>query len=95
LIYVFTRPKKQKQPSDQEIAVMVAALVAALERAVDDTVGRNYSRPDRQKIAIGMVAVMMDDDIPLERLTSSPALFAMVMAKSIATLQSAGQISTR
>jgi hypothetical protein len=95
VIYVFTRPKKPRQPSDREMAAMVAGLVNALERVVDDAIGRNYSRTDRQKIAIGMVAVMMSQDISLDRLTSNPALFATVMAKSVATLQSAGEISVR
>ena len=94
LIYMFTRPKKKKL-TDREMAAIVAALINALERVVDDTIGRDYSRQDRQKIAMGMVAVMMMDDISLEQITSNPAIFAAVMAKSVATLQATGEITRR
>lgn len=95
LIYLFTRPKKRRQPTEREMAAIVATLVGALEEVVEDTIGSHYTRQDRQKIAVGMVAVMATDGITLEQLVSNKALFAMVMAKSVATLTAVGEISKR
>lgn len=75
------------------VGFLVTKLTGALEEVVDDTVGRHYDRQDRQKIAIGMVAVMVAEKISLERMTSDPALFATVMFKSIATLTRVGEIA--
>lgn len=82
--------------ADQEMAIMgflLSKLTDAMESVVDDTVGRHYNKQDRHKIAMGMVAVMASEKIPLDRMTADPALFAAVMIKSIATLTSVGEIS--
>lgn len=85
-----SRPSKE-----QEMAVMgflVSKLSEALEGVVDGTVGRHYDKQDRQKIAMGMIAVMAADKISLDRMSSDPALFATVMIKSIAMLTQRGEI---
>jgi hypothetical protein len=110
LIYLFTRPKKssrssrgrsvpstrRRQPSEQEVVgVLLSKLVDALEGVVDDTVGRHYTREDRKRIAVGMVAIMTTQKISLERLVSDKSLFVAVMLKSIADLTKMGLISGR
>lgn len=101
LIYFFTRPRSKRTReltrAEQErlAGVLMAKLTDALEGVVDDTIGRHYTRQDRKKIAMGMIAVMMADRISLEQLTSDRALFAAVMAKSVATLTAGGHISAR
>lgn len=84
-----------KGEAEAAVAVIISKLTNALEQVVDDAVGRHYSRADRQKIAVGMIAVMTAEKIPLERLTNNPKLFAAVMLKSIASLTESGYISTR
>ena len=92
VIYALTRPKKPSF-SNHNAGAIVAALVSALENVVDGTIGSHFSQVDRQKIAVGMIAVMATDNITLEQLISDKRLFAAVMAKSVATLVSAGEIS--
>jgi hypothetical protein len=93
----YTSSPSPSQPNrEQEMAIMgflLSKLTDAMESIVDDTVGRHYNKQDRHKIAMGMVAVMAAEEIPLDRMTADPALFAAVMIKSIATLTSIGQIS--
>ena len=95
IVYFVTRKPGSKKLSERDAERIFSALVAALENAVDDTIGQHYTRQDRQKIAMGMIAVMATDEIPLERLISNKILFAAVMAKSVAALTSAGEISAR
>jgi hypothetical protein len=89
------RKGKRSELSDSEKKKLVKALVDALEGVVDDVIGRDYGRKDREKIAMGMIAVMAADDITLKQLTSNEALFAAVMLKSVKILSDKGIISKR
>ena len=89
------RKGKLSKLSDSEKKKLVKALVDALEGVVDDVIGRDYGRKDREKIAMGMIAVMAADDITLKQLTSNEALFAAVMLKSVKILSDKGIISRR
>lgn len=80
---------------DRAFGLLLTKLSEALETVVDDAVGRYYNRQDREKIAMGMIAVMAAESISLDRMTSDGKLFAEVMLKSIATLTQMGEISTR
>jgi hypothetical protein len=94
-IYLFTRKPRKRGLTDAEAKRVMNALIDALENVVDDTIGQLYSRQDRQKIALGMIAVMAAEHISLEQLISSKTLFASVMAKSVAALTRTGQIVVR
>lgn len=87
------RGSKGLDLDDMEQAVLVKALVDALEGVVEDALGTRYGHKDRQKIAIGMVAVMAADDISLERLSSDKKVFVAVMLKSMTVLRQKGIIS--
>ena len=89
------RKGKLSKLSDSEKKKLVKALVDALEGVVDDVIGKDYGRKDREKIAMGMIAVMAADDITLKQLTSNEALFAAVMLKSVKILSDKGIISKR
>ena len=89
------RKGKRSKLSDSEKKKLVKALVDALEGVVDDVMGKDYGRKDREKIAMGMIAVMAADDITLKQLTSNEALFAAVMLKSVKILSDKGIISRR
>ena len=89
------RKGKLSKLSDSEKKKLVKALVDALEGVVDDVIGKDYGRKDREKIAMGMIAVMAADDITLKQLTSNEALFAAVMLKSVKILSDKGIISRR
>ena len=105
LIYLFTRPRQPQRRSgaslglssvdERTVAFLVARISASLQSVVDETVGSHYSSADRQKIAVGMVAIMATDGISLDRIASDGALFGIVMLKSIATLTHLGEITAR
>lgn len=86
------RSSKGLDLDDMKRAALVKALVDALEGVVEEAVGTRYGRKDRQKIAIGMLAVMVTEDISLEQLTSDKKLFVAVMLKSMTVLWGEGMI---
>jgi hypothetical protein len=96
LVFVFTRPKEKKlsKKKQKQMAEAVVGLIGLFEKLVDDAIGQRYNREDRNKIAVGMVAIVVAENISPERLTDKVLLMA-VMAKSVDTLTSTGEISTR
>lgn len=78
---------------EMERAALVRALIDALEGVIEEAIGTRYGRKDRQKIAIGMVAVMAGEDISLEQLRSDKKLFVAVMLKSMTMLWEQGIIA--
>lgn len=91
-----SRPQPGRQGlTQQEVDAILVKLTNALERVVDEVVGRHFTRTDRQKIALGMIAVMVAEKIPPDRLINNSKLFVAVMLKSIDTLAKTGQISVR
>lgn len=84
-----------RQLSQQDADRIFNALLQALENVVDDTIGKHYSRQDRQKIAMGMLAVMATENISLEQLVSNKMMFLAVMAKSVDALTKSGVVTQR
>lgn len=85
----------KRQISDAEAKKAIAVVANALEKVIDDVVGQTFGREDRQKIAVGMIAVMAAENISLNQLVNNEKTFAAVMLKSIAILKNSGQISGR
>jgi hypothetical protein len=76
------------------MAEMVVGMTNALEEMVDDAIGQRYNREDRKKIALGMMAIIVADNIPLERLKERVILMA-IMARAVEVLTAQGEITTR
>lgn len=81
--------------SDAETRRALAMLANALEKVIDDVIGRSFNRQDREKIAVGMIAVMAAESISIERLINDSTLFAAVMLQSIKILTESGEIHVR
>lgn len=103
LLFLFIRymgqPSSSSTPQSSKLTSaqqdLLVKLIDALENVVDETVGRHYTRTDRQKIALGMVLIMATDDISPDKLIKTPGVFSEVMLRAIAALTANGQISTR
>lgn len=96
LVYIFTRPKEKKlsKKEQKQMAEFVVGLTNVLEEVVDDAIGQRYNREDRKKIAMGMMAIIVTEKIPLERLKEQVLLMA-IMARSVEVLTAQGEITTR
>ncbi|HEV3316269.1 MAG TPA: hypothetical protein VG488_04840 [Candidatus Angelobacter sp.] len=94
LVYAFSKlAEKRKQRAEaKKVLEFIVGLMQAFAEIIAEGIGKMYSTENRQKIAAGMVVVVMRDRIPLERLTERTT-FEAVLVKSIKMLTDSHQIS--
>lgn len=93
LVYAFSKvvEKKKQRAQAKKVLEFIVGLMQAFADMIADSMGKLYTQENRQKIAAGMVIVVMRDKIPLERLNNR-STFESVLVKSIKMLTDAGEI---
>ena len=84
-VYLLTKisEKRKKRAEAERLLKYIIDLMHAFEEIVTEILGTQYSVEERQRIAIGMVAVAIGEGIPFDRLASDRELFSAVLVKSI------------
>jgi hypothetical protein len=80
--------------NDTQAAAVVQALVDGFSEIISRFLGGHYTSSDIRKIAIGMVAVMANENITLDQLKYNNNLVVEVAAKSAAYLTARGEIGS-
>jgi len=87
VVYVISKvaEKRKKRAQAKQVLEFIVGLMHTFEAIIAETVGDVYNRENRQKIAAGMMIIVMSDTVPLERLREK-AVFEMVLIKAIKML---------
>lgn len=94
LLIVRSVIRRQLQATMRRQALVSAAMIALdeLERIVEMRVGCYFSTVDRQKIAVGMMAVLIDWKVTPSELQRSPQLIDQAMLASMGMMAQHGEI---
>ncbi|HPH95207.1 MAG TPA: hypothetical protein PKW33_03510 [Anaerolineaceae bacterium] len=92
IVAVSINRTRKPKVSDQQVGEMVVALVNAFDEILESFLSTKYSKADRKKIAIGMVAIMATDKISLDDMKRNPDMVINIAAKSAAMLTQQGEI---
>ena len=94
-IYALTKAghKRRQHAEAKKYLTAIVALIDTFQEVVRETIGSHYTREDRTKIAIGMVAVMLAEKISVEQMSEDRAVFASVLMKSVVVLTRQNEIS--